>query len=31
MAAEIELFEPDLCTGVAKYIVVGGGVFEHLL
>jgi hypothetical protein len=31
MATEIELFESDLCTGVAKYIDVGGGFLEHLL
>jgi hypothetical protein len=31
MVTEIELFESDLCTGVAKYTGVGGGIFEHLL
>jgi len=31
MVTEIELFECDLCTGVAKYVDAGGGIFEHLL
>jgi hypothetical protein len=31
MVAEIELFESDLCTEVAKYAEVGSGIFEHLI
>ena len=31
MVTEIELFESDLCTGVVKYVDLGGGIFEHLL
>jgi hypothetical protein len=31
MVTEIELFEFDLCTGVAKYFEGGGGILEHLL
>ena len=31
MVTEIDLFESDLCKGVAKYVEVGGGIFEHLL
>jgi hypothetical protein len=31
MVTEMELLECDLCTGVAKYVEVGGGIFEHLL
>jgi hypothetical protein len=31
MVTEIEMFESDLCTGVAKYVDVVGGIFEHLL
>jgi hypothetical protein len=30
MVTEIELFESDLSTGVAKYVELGGGIFEHL-
>jgi len=31
MVTEIELFESDLCTGVAKYVEGGDGIFKHLL
>jgi hypothetical protein len=31
MVIEIELFESDVCTGVAKYTEFGGGIFENLL
>jgi hypothetical protein len=31
MVTEMELFESDLCTGVAKYVEVGGGIFKYLL
>jgi hypothetical protein len=31
MVTGIEQFESDLCTGVAKNVEVGGGIFKHLL
>ena len=31
MVTEIQMFETDICTGVAKCVDVGGGIFEHLL
>jgi hypothetical protein len=31
MVTEIELFESDLCKGVALNVEIGGGILEHLL
>jgi hypothetical protein len=31
MVTEIEMFESDIFTGVAKCVDAGGGIFKHLL